>query len=117
MHDATRGRELNRRFFQDHRDRIARDGRTPSQSSPRDLAMVPDVGPSSEKLAVERTNHGERLVNVADDVVVPMTTLEVVDALRKGRLSEQSLVWRVGMHDWSAVLDVPQLRLAAGSLP
>jgi len=83
----------------------------------RDLAMVPDVGPSSEKLAVERTNHGEWLVNVADDVVVPMTTLEVVDALRKGRLSEQSLVWRIGMHDWTAVLDVPQLRLAAGSLP
>jgi hypothetical protein len=49
--------------------------------------------------------------------VVPMTTLEVVDALRKGRLTEQSLVWRIGMHDWTALLEVPQLRLAAGSVP
>jgi len=64
-----------------------------------------------------RANRGEWLVNVADDVVVPMTTLEVVDGLRKGRLSEQSLVWRIGMHDWTALVEVPQLRLAAGSVP
>src|SRR6478609_3690001 len=82
-----------------------------------DFAMVRRVGSSVDQRASKRANHGEWLVNVADDVVVPMTTLEVIDALRKGRLSEQSLVWRVGMHDWSAVLDVPQLRLAAGSLP
>src|SRR6478735_7833323 len=75
------------------------------------------VGPSSEERAVKRANHGEWLVNVADDVVVPMTTLEVVDGLRKGRLSEEFLVWRIGMHDWTAIVDVPQLRLAAGSLP
>jgi len=79
--------------------------------------MVRRVGSSVDQRASKRANHGEWLVNVADDVVVPMTTLEVIDALRKGRLSEQSLVWRVGMHDWSAVLDVPQLRLAASSRP
>ena len=44
-----------------------------------------------------------------------MTTLEVIDGLRKSQLSEQSLVWRIGMHDWTRVADVPQLRLAAGS--
>ena len=61
------------------------------------------------------SNVGEWLVNVSGDVVLPMTTLEVIDGVRKGRLSEQSLVWRVGMHDWTSIADVPQLRLAAGS--
>jgi len=79
--------------------------------------MVRRVGSSVDKRASKRANHGEWLVNVSDDVVVPMTTLEVIDALRKGRLSERSLVWRIGMHDWSAIDDVPQLRLAASSRP
>lgn len=79
--------------------------------------MVRRVGPSSDQRKSNRDKHGEWLVNVADDIVVPMTTLEVVDALRKGRLSEQSLVWRIGMHDWTTAIDVPQLRLAAGSYP
>ena len=56
----------------------------------------------------------EWLVNIADDVVVPMITSEVVDALRAGRLSDRSLVWRIGMHDWTPLADVPQLRLVAG---
>ena len=56
------------------------------------------------------------MVNVSGDVVLPMTTVEVIDGLRKGRLSAQSLVWRIGMHDWTSIADVPQLRLAAGSL-
>ncbi len=60
------------------------------------------------------TNSSEWLVNIADDVVVPMITTEVVEALRAGRLTNRSLVWRIGMHDWSALADVPQLRLAAG---
>lgn len=55
------------------------------------------------------------MVNIADDVVVPMTTLEVIDGLRKSKLSTQSLVWRIGMHDWTRVADVPQLRLAVDS--
>ncbi len=76
--------------------------------------MVPSVGSSNEKRTAKRNSPGGWLVNVADDVVLPMTTLEVIDGLRKGSLSEQSLVWRIGMHDWTAVLDVPQLRLAAG---
>ena len=37
--------------------------------------------------------------------------------VRTGKLSEESLVWRIGMHDWTAVDDVPQLRLVAGSRP
>ncbi|HEY1532622.1 MAG TPA: DUF4339 domain-containing protein, partial [Polyangiaceae bacterium] len=60
------------------------------------------------------THSNEWLVNVADDVVVPMVTSEVVEALRTGRLTNRSLVWRTGMHDWSALAEVPQLRLAAG---
>ena len=60
-------------------------------------------------------NHSnEWLVNVADDVVVPMVTTEVVEALRAGRLTNRSLVWRIGMHDWSPLAEVPPLRLAAG---
>jgi hypothetical protein len=82
-----------------------------------DLAMVPRVGPQSDKRPSSRTSHGEWLVNVSDDVVAPMTTLELIDALRKGRLSEEALVWRTGMRNWTALLDVPQLRLAAGSRP
>ncbi|MEI9936020.1 MAG: DUF4339 domain-containing protein [Pseudomonadota bacterium] len=70
---------------------------------------------SSDKRSAGGSNVGEWLVNVADDAVVPMTTLEVIDGLRKQRLSEQSLVWRIGMHDWTSIADVPQLRLAAGS--
>jgi len=79
--------------------------------------MVRAVAPPRDKRMTNRANHGGWLVNVADDVVLPMTTLEVIDGLRKGTLSEQSLVWRIGMHDWTAVLDVPQLRLVAGSRP
>ncbi|HEY5374937.1 MAG TPA: GYF domain-containing protein [Polyangiaceae bacterium] len=60
------------------------------------------------------THSNEWLVNVADDVVVPMVTTEVVEALRAGRLTNRSLVWRIGMHDWSPLAEVPQLRLAAG---
>src|SRR5882724_10633434 len=60
------------------------------------------------------THSNEWLVNVADDVVVPMVTSEVIEALRGGRLNNRSLVWRTGMHDWSALAEVPQLRLAAG---
>jgi hypothetical protein len=63
------------------------------------------------------SNSSEWLVNVADDVVVPMITSEVVAALHAGRLTMGSLVWRIGMHDWSALSDVPQLRLAAGPSP
>lgn len=60
------------------------------------------------------TSSNEWLVNVTDEVVVPMVTSEVVEALRAGRLTNRSLVWRAGMHDWSALAEVPQLRLAAG---
>ena len=70
----------------------------------------------SEKRTASGTSVGEWLVNVESDVVVPMTTGEIVEGLRAGRLSEDSLVWRIGMQDWMSLRDVPQLRLAAGSL-
>lgn len=79
--------------------------------------MVPGVGSPNDQRPSKRASRGEWLVNVADDEVAPMTTLEVVDALRKGRLSEQALVWRVGMRNWISVLEVPQLRLASSSRP
>jgi hypothetical protein len=60
------------------------------------------------------SHSNEWLVNVADDVVVPMVTTEVVEALRAGRLTNRSLVWRTGMQDWSPLAEVPHLRLAAG---
>jgi hypothetical protein len=60
------------------------------------------------------SHSNEWLVNIADDVVVPMVTTEVIEALRAGRLSNRSLVWRIGMHDWSPLAEVPHLRLAAG---
>ena len=71
-----------------------------------------DASPG-EKRTASGTSAGEWLVNVADDVVVPMTTAEVVEGVRAGKLSERSLVWRIGMHDWATLLDVPQLRMAA----
>ena len=70
---------------------------------------------SGEKRRSSGTNSGDWLVNVSEDVVVPMTTSEIVDGLRGGKLSQRSLVWRIGMHDWTIMSDVPQLRLAAGS--
>jgi hypothetical protein len=70
---------------------------------------------AGEKRTASGTSAGEWLVNVADDVVVPMTAAEIVEGLRAARLSERSLVWRVGMHDWTTLGDVPQLRLAAGA--
>ena len=80
----------------------------------RDFRYGAGVGSSNEKRTPSGTSGGEWLVNVSDDVVVPLTTLEVVDGLRARRLSERSLVWRIGMHDWTPIIDVPQLRLAAG---
>ncbi|HEY4104799.1 MAG TPA: GYF domain-containing protein, partial [Polyangiaceae bacterium] len=55
---------------------------------------------------------GEWLVNTADQVVVPMTTNDIVEALRTRRITERSLVWRLGMQDWAPLADVPPLRLA-----
>lgn len=59
------------------------------------------------------TAPGEWLVNTADAVVVPMSMIEVVEALRAHKLSERSLVWRAGMQEWAPVEKVPQLKLAA----
>ncbi|MDF3065464.1 MAG: domain 2 [Polyangiaceae bacterium] len=59
------------------------------------------------------TTPGEWLVNTSDAVVVPMSMIEVVEALRSHKLNERSLVWRAGMQEWSPVDKVPQLKLAA----
>ncbi len=63
------------------------------------------------------TTPGEWLVNTSDSVVVPMSTVEVVDALRQHKLTLRSLVWRAGMKEWASVDRVPQLRLAARMAP
>jgi hypothetical protein len=59
------------------------------------------------------TTPGEWLVNTVDAVVVPMSMIEVVEALRSHKLTERSLVWRAGMQEWAPVQKVPQLTLAA----
>ncbi len=59
------------------------------------------------------TTPGEWLVNTNDAVVVPMSMIEVVEALRSHKLNERSLVWRAGMQEWAPVDNVPQLKLAA----
>lgn len=59
------------------------------------------------------TTPGEWLVNTNESVVLPMSMAEVVDALRAGKLSERSLVWRQGMQEWAPIENVPQLKLAA----
>ncbi|RYZ03414.1 MAG: hypothetical protein EOO73_27850 [Myxococcales bacterium] len=59
------------------------------------------------------TTPGEWLVNTTDAVVVPMSMIEVVEALRSQKLNERSLVWRAGMQEWAPVEKVPQLMLAA----
>ena len=59
------------------------------------------------------TTPGEWLVNTNESVVLPMSMAEVVDAIRAGKLSERSLVWRQGMQEWASIDHVPQLKLAA----
>jgi hypothetical protein len=59
------------------------------------------------------TAPGEWLVNTTSSVVVPMSMAEVVEALRAGKLTERSLVWRQGMQEWACVDAVPLLKLAA----
>lgn len=66
--------------------------------------------------AVAAAVSGEWLVNVEDQAVIPMSTTDVVEALRTRRINDRALVWRVGMQDWTALADVPPLRLAAGKL-
>ena len=69
----------------------------------------------AERRAASGSGMGDWLVNVRGDVVVPMTTAEIVEGLRAAKLSERSLVWRLGMLDWIVLGDVPQLRLAGGA--
>lgn len=44
-----------------------------------------------------------------------MTSAQLVEAVCAGTLPDSSLVWRIGMHDWSKLCDVPQLQLALGA--
>lgn len=72
------------------------------------------VGDADDAVTVSiSTTPGEWLVNTVDAVVVPMSMIEVVEALRSQKLNERSLVWRAGMQEWAPVDRVPQLKLAA----
>jgi hypothetical protein len=72
------------------------------------------AGDAEEAVTVSiSTAPSEWLVNTKDAVVVPMSMAEVVDALRAGKLTDRSLVWRNGMQEWQQVDRVPQLKLAA----
>jgi len=102
------------------------DPEVPSEGEPRRpgaLEATSEPGPAAaleanfEPRATSGNGTGDWLVNVADDVVVPMTTPAVLDGLRAHRLTGKSLVWRIGMHDWTPLLAVPQLRLAAAPPP
>ena len=46
----------------------------------------------------------EWLVNTMDSVVVPMSTADVVEALRVHKLTDRSLVWRNGMPEWTSTV-------------
>jgi len=71
-------------------------------------------GEADEAVTVSvSTAPGEWLVNTTDSVVVPMSMVEVVEALRAQKLTDRSLVWRAGMQEWQPVDRVPQLKLAA----
>jgi hypothetical protein len=77
---------------------------------------LPEYGPGDVDEAVTvsiSTTPGEWLVNTIDAVVVPMSMVEVVEALQTHKLTERSLVWRAGMPEWAPVERVPQLTLAA----
>jgi hypothetical protein len=63
------------------------------------------------------TTPGEWLVNTTESVVVPMSMVEVVEALRHRKLTERSLVWRAGMQEWAPIDKVPQLKLAIRHAP
>jgi len=72
------------------------------------------AGDAEEAVTVSiSTAPGEWLVNTSASVVVPMSMAEVVEALRAGKLTDHSLVWRNGMQEWLQVDRVPQLKLAA----
>ncbi|MBN1611523.1 MAG: DUF4339 domain-containing protein [Polyangiaceae bacterium] len=52
------------------------------------------------------------LVNVGESDTVEMTGDEIARAWREGRLDEQTLVWRQGLLEWTALRTVPQLSIA-----
>jgi hypothetical protein len=77
-----------------------------------DYRAAAEDGEDAVTVSVSNTP-GEWLVNTDNSMVVPMSMVEVVEALRAGRLTERSLVWRSGMQEWAPAGSVPQLRLAA----
>ena len=54
------------------------------------------------------------LVNIGGNDTVEMTGDEVAQAWREGRLEEQTLVWRPGLLEWTALCAVPQLSISLG---
>jgi hypothetical protein len=52
------------------------------------------------------------LVNVGGSDTVEMTGDEIAEAWREGRLDGQTLVWRQGLLEWTALCTVPQLSIS-----
>jgi hypothetical protein len=71
---------------------------------------APDAPNAEEGSAPPRD---EWKVNVEGREIVGMTAAEVVSKLRSGELSGQSLAWRDGMEDWTAIDALPVFALAA----
>lgn len=57
--------------------------------------------------------HADWKVNVEGGEIVSMSAAEIVAKLRAGELSRQSLAWRDGMEDWTALEALPSFQLAA----
>jgi hypothetical protein len=92
-------------------DSIDDDWESSSKSSTRSgVPEAADRAPTSD-----RADHYR--VNVGGDEVAVMSTLEMLEALKTGRVSGQSLVWKKGMSDWAELKRVPALALLLPSPP
>ncbi len=92
-------------------DSIDDDWETSSKSSAH--SDKPEA--SSRAPASDRSEHYR--VNVGGDDIVVMSTLELLDALKVGRISATSLVWKRGMSEWTELGSVPALALLVPSAP
>lgn len=86
------------------------DDRESSKSSTLSEAPRVDGAPTSERAEHYR-------VNVGGEKIVVMSTLEVLEALKAGRITGTALVWKQGMSDWTELRRVPALALLMPSPP
>ncbi len=56
-------------------------------------------------------------VNLSDDEQGDMTEEELIAGWQAGIVTEDAYVWREGMDDWAALLDVPELASLLASVP